>query len=320
MSDCLHKPIDRVILETGWVYTEKFTTYAGDSGYAFCMDDYCGTSFDNRDALNLRFTLLFAEKGSGIAKIDDKSVPFIAPCMFCLNEKEHIIIPEEQGNFFRAIFLHPNVINSSLDFENTRALPCDASITLAQDNELLRLFFQRENDYIGKFNLGPVSAKKIVSMYKDFHELTHEQNRDNWPCRSRSYLMWLMFLLENLLSVGEYSDEEIIGDVEEKLRPILIYIYNNYDKKITVSDITEKFYISRTTLSKMFRDSVGDSFLTYLNKLRVTMASASLRDTLLPINEIMFRVGFTDTVHFFRTFKKYTGLTPSEYREQYNWM
>lgn len=70
----------------------------------------------------------------------------------------------------------------------------------------------------------------------------------------------------------------------------------------------------------MFKDNLDETFLTYLNKLRITMASTILRDTLLPINEIMTRVGFTDTVHFFRTFKKYTGLTPTEYREKYNWM
>lgn len=50
------------------------------------------------------------------------------------------------------------------------------------------------------------------------------------------------------------------------------------------------------------------------------MASTMLRDTMLPINEIMTRVGFCDTVHFLRTFKKYTGDSPSEYRKKYNWM
>lgn len=300
--------------------TERFTTYEKSGKFSFKMDDYCGKAFDNSDVLHTRFSLVFAECGTGMAELDNNPVPYIAPCVFCVNENEHFVIRETEENKIRVIFIHPCVINSSLDFDNVRTLPDDVSVTLSQDKEMLRLFVTRESDYIGKFSLGPHSAKKFSSLYDSFGELTHEQACENWPCRSRSYLMWLLFLLENLYSVGDYSNEKMLAGVEEKLNPILLYIYNNYDKKIAVSDITEKFFINRTTLSKLFQDNLGETFLTYLNKLRITMASTILRDTMLPINEIMFRVGFSDTVHFFRTFKKYTGFTPSEYREKFNWM
>ncbi len=299
---------------------ERFTTYSNDCRFFLKMDDYCGSSFDNKEAMNLRISLLFVESGSGIAELNGKPVPFIAPCIFCVAENEHIVIKEDKDNKIRVIFLHPCVINSALDFESARVLPDNSPITLAQDKELLRLFFMREKDYIGKFNLGPLSGKKFSALYDSYHELIKEQKYGNWSCRSRSYLMWILFLLENLYSAGCYSNEKIMGEVEEKLHPILLYIYHNYDKKITVADITSKFYISRTTLSRMFQDSIGDTCLAYINKLRITMASTILRDTLLPINEVMNRVGFTDTVHFLRTFKKHTGFTPSEYREKFGWM
>lgn len=299
---------------------ELFTTDDKAGRFSFCMSDFKGKAFDNKDALNLRFSLVFVESGSGMAELGGRPVPYIAPCAFCVNELEHIVIPENEGNSIRAIYLHPCIINGSLDFINIRDFPDDAPMTLRQDRDLLRLFLLRENDYFGKFNLGPVSASQFDNLYATFHELICDQQYDNWPCRSRSYLMWLLFLLENLYSVGDYANDKILGKTNEKLEEILIYLYHNYNKKITVADVTERFYISRTTLSKMFAQSVGDTFLSYLNKLRIKMAATVLRDTTLSVNEVMYRVGFTDSVHFFRTFKKYTGYTPSDYKEKFLWM
>lgn len=299
---------------------ELFTTDDKKGRFSFRMDDYCGKSFDNKDAMNLRFSLIFVESGSGVAELNGAAVPYIAPCAFCINEKEHIVIPEAEENKIRVIYLHPCVINDALDFENVRDFPEDAPMTLRQDRDLIRLFLLRENDYFGKFNLGPSSAKKFSSLYEIFSELIHEQKVDNWPCLGRSHLLWLLFLIENLYSVGNYANEEMLGSVDEKFRSVLVYIYHNYDKKLTVTDITSKFFVSRTTLSKMFQDNIGDTFLSYLNKLRIKMAATILRDTTLSVNEIMFRVGFSDSVHFFRTFKKYTGFTPSEYKEKFAWI
>ncbi len=99
-----------------------------------------------------------------------------------------------------------------------------------------------------------------------------------------------------------------------------MYVYHNFDKKITVKDLTEEFHLNRTTFARLFQKNLGEPFLTYLNRLRVTLAATMLRDTGLPISEIMFRVGFTDQVHFLRTFKKFVNMSPSTYREKYSWM
>ncbi len=60
--------------------------------------------------------------------------------------------------------------------------------------------------------------------------------------------------------------------------------------------------------------------MTYLTQLRIRLAALMLRDTKLPISEVMWRVGFRDGTHFGRTFRKHTAQSPSEYREQYCWM
>ncbi len=298
----------------------SLTTYEKNHYFSIAMSDYKGTSFDNKDALGERFSIVLIEKGNGIATIDGKYISYIAPCVFCVNEKEHFIIPDSNENCIRAVFFHPCVINSFLDFDNISDSSPDAPVTINQDKSLVKCILQRDDRYVGKFNIGASTEKRAALILDGIHKMITDQSMANWPCRSRSYIMELLFLLDNLYVLDNSFEETYLECIDEEFYPILVYVYHNYEIKITVQDITDKFYVSRATLAKMFQKNVGESFLSYLNKLRINLASTLLRDTMLPINEIMQRVGFTDNVHFLRTFKKYTGLSPSAYRERNCWM
>ncbi|WP_425415271.1 helix-turn-helix domain-containing protein [Paenibacillus stellifer] len=60
--------------------------------------------------------------------------------------------------------------------------------------------------------------------------------------------------------------------------------------------------------------------ISYLNTIRMQMASSMLRNTLLPTTEIMSKVGIVDDAHFIRSFRKYASCTPAEFRNQHCWM
>ena len=66
-----------------------------------------------------------------------------------------------------------------------------------------------------------------------------------------------------------------------------------------------------------FIKATGMPVIAYLISLRLKMAATFLRETLLPVSEIIGRSGFKDRSHFVRIFKKYLGLTPYEYRKKY---
>lgn len=300
-------------------HMDPFTTYEKHNYFSVAFSDYEGKCFDNADAIDTRLTLLLIEEGSGIATINGNAVPYIAPCIFCLHEKEHCIIQESDRSKVKAIFFHPNVINTYLNFENIRNDEWEA-LTVSQDKYMFKFFVNREDNFKGKFNLGPLSVKKVNKLLDEIHTLIRKQPIEGWPCRSRAYLMQVLFFLDNLYEAGLFENETGIDVLQKEFYPILLYVYHNYDRKISVEDITNEFHISRTKFTKMFQDNLGESFLTYLNKLRITIATTMLHDTLLPVSEIMYRVGFTDQVHFLRTFKKITNMTPTAYREKYNWM
>lgn len=94
----------------------------------------------------------------------------------------------------------------------------------------------------------------------------------------------------------------------------LSYINENYCSEITLEDIAERIFMNATYFSDMFRKVVGRTFIDYLNDLRIQKAKLLLGISELRISEIADMVGFKEDSYFIRVFKKYTGMTPSEYR------
>lgn len=78
--------------------------------------------------------------------------------------------------------------------------------------------------------------------------------------------------------------------------------------------LEEEFAVNAKYISLLFKQEFGENFLDFLNKIRVEQAKILLNSPNEPINDIVQRIGFNSPVTFRRTFKKLTGMTPSEYR------
>lgn len=96
----------------------------------------------------------------------------------------------------------------------------------------------------------------------------------------------------------------------------LHYIQENYTKKLTLSDVAEKTYVSQWHLSKLLNRHTGQSFSEILNNVRVEQAKKLLENPSLRIGDVADAVGFMDMAHFSRVFKKQVGISANEYRNQ----
>lgn len=92
------------------------------------------------------------------------------------------------------------------------------------------------------------------------------------------------------------------------------YMEENYNRKITLSEVAEKTYISQWHLSKLLNRHMGLNFSEILNNIRVKEAKKLLMNSAMRIGDIAWEVGFTDIAHFSKVFKKLTGLSANEYR------
>ncbi|UZQ85543.1 response regulator transcription factor [Thermoclostridium stercorarium] len=99
------------------------------------------------------------------------------------------------------------------------------------------------------------------------------------------------------------------------LRNALEYIHQHYSEQLTLNDVAEHVYVSPSYLSRMFKKELGKNFVDYLNGLRIEKAKELLMDPKYKTYEVAEIVGIPDAHYFSRLFKKYEGLSPTEYRD-----
>ncbi|WP_045143668.1 response regulator transcription factor [Clostridium butyricum] len=149
-----------------------------------------------------------------------------------------------------------------------------------------------------------------------------------WRLREQSKLVKKM--KENAdesLNVKKYyltQDERLkeilssdLNDVNNNITVIKLakdYIINNYNKNISLKDVADEVYLSQNYLSELFKKEIGEGFYDFLSKYRIKKAKEVLLTTNLKVYEIAQMVGYNDSITFGRAFKKITGTTPNNFR------
>jgi len=280
---------------------------------------------DNDDQLNRglheRYHLLLVMEGTGVCEVDGTSFPIVSPAFYCLNERESIALHADSYMKSRSIYFHPNLINDRFKLELSQEDSSEFTVRDNQDLWYLDPFRKRQvTEYRYNPNIVPVDpsiAKHADYLLDETRRQLTEQPDGQWPCRSRSILMELLTLLRRPYSDALPMIQPIIGAAAEALRPVILYLHMNYKQKIKIEDLTKHFHTNKTTLNQQFKLSTGLSIMSYLNSIRMQMAGYMLRNTLLPSEEVMNRVGLRDNAHFIRTFRKHSGYSPAEFRNLY---
>ena len=96
------------------------------------------------------------------------------------------------------------------------------------------------------------------------------------------------------------------------------FIEKNFQDKITVDQLASMLALSRRNLERRFKKATSNSVVEYMQRVKVEAAKMSLESSRENVNEVMYKVGYTDSKAFRTTFKKITGLSPIEYRNKYN--
>lgn len=127
-------------------------------------------------------------------------------------------------------------------------------------------------------------------------------------------MLWLVEKFELLFSVrGEGAFERYSKDTLEIVRYIMKH-YGNPD--LDVDSIAKGVAMSMTRSEAKFKLETGLTLIEYLNHYRIQKATEMLENGDVKIYEISEKVGFTSSQYFSKVFKKYTFLTPIEYRKR----
>ncbi|WP_171629760.1 helix-turn-helix domain-containing protein [Paenibacillus plantarum] len=98
---------------------------------------------------------------------------------------------------------------------------------------------------------------------------------------------------------------------------ILEYLVQHLEQDITLDIMADKLNITSSYLSTYFKEKTGANFSDYLNGLRMQKAKELLNNLDLKIQDVSVKVGYQNVNSFIRMFKRYSGITPGEYRKRY---
>jgi AraC-like DNA-binding protein len=127
----------------------------------------------------------------------------------------------------------------------------------------------------------------------------------------------MKLVIEELFrKICDIVNENKKSNNEELKNAIITFINNNYtDNQISLNMVASNFGISPSYLSRFFKEQFGCNFLDYVNRKRIELAKEQLSDNrMTDINTISKAVGYDSSSTFRRLFKKYEGVSPSQYR------
>lgn len=100
------------------------------------------------------------------------------------------------------------------------------------------------------------------------------------------------------------------------LKRAIDYLDEHYNENINLNMVSSYVYVSSYYLSRMFKRELNINFIDYLNTVRINKAMEYMKNPGLKDYEICEKVGIQDSHYFSKLFKKYAGMTPTEYRQQ----
>ncbi|KGE17855.1 response regulator [Paenibacillus wynnii] len=127
--------------------------------------------------------------------------------------------------------------------------------------------------------------------------------------------------LEELATIMQKIIQNIV-EIDSQQKPLhrtvqaaLDWIIMNYNTSISLESVAKETYVSNTYLSSLFKQELGINFLDYLHQYRVEKAKELLKQN-YKIFAVAKLVGYQEERHFRTTFKKWTGLTPTQYQKK----
>ncbi len=158
----------------------------------------------------------------------------------------------------------------------------------------------------------PTSISKFVAVLQEIMRLNAETYADTEILTS-GLLANLLTMLLTLNNLGEEPDTAL----QTKLKAVLAYVDANFTQDLTLSDLSNRFFISKYYLTREFKRAYGETIFQHIIGLRINYAKRLLRFTDKSVDEIAERCGFNDQSYFSKQFKKAEGVTCLAFRRRW---
>lgn len=279
-----------------------------DVGRVALVECFPDVPLDNFKIKDQCFLLLLIHQGSAGFQAGNRSFEAVAPCAVCFDEAADPSVTHSQDLRCDAVFFHPKFLNVNMTFARIRS-PNYTQLALAHDLFLMKPFTDPEQ-YV--FPMADAAAAKLLACFQGMRHELEQQPDWYWSCRSRSYFMEMLLLLERAYDVTAQPCNPSVTNCH--LKKAVQYIEIHYHAPIKLADIASAAALNHTTLTQLFHRELECTPVDYLWRYRVGVAKKHLEFTNLPISDIALRCGFKTVQHFSRKFEAITAQSPTAFR------
>ena len=140
-----------------------------------------------------------------------------------------------------------------------------------------------------------------------------------YKTRGENWQMRIDILIRRiLLCLREFYAHPVAFSPTFRISPKLVsaqeYINANYTQPLTVEEVAQVCGMYPTYFRHVFKETFQISFKEYVTQLRVAQAQLALCDADISISRVIEELGYTNATQFYHIFRRYTGMTPAEYR------
>lgn len=196
--------------------------------------------------------------------------------------------------------VHLNLANSTLPAVSTL-------LNMAEQSKDLSIFFSRKH----------LESFPVANLFFQLTKVVTEKNF-GYDIMAHSYCCLLITELFRLWKEEGFqvlprqkkqSSNEIFSEIAE-------YLFQNYQKPLSIEEIAHHFHMSYSHFSMRFKEYYGQTCSHFIQMIRLQKAEDLLRFTDFDLSYISQETGFCDCSHFIRLFKIHYGITPKQFRRQ----
>lgn len=249
--------------------------------------------------------ILYCLSGNMEVLLNGKKYDFLSRSLLIIPSHEvHQItaLTNEHHEYFVLKF-HPDVMNTSMQIQSEYRciLPF-----LLPGNRHQRLFTEDE------LQDSPI-PQLAAHLFEEYRRMEYGYE----IALKADFYNLILWILRRWHAIEPGSEKNFTSRQYEQLQMVFDYVSENYASPISVSTMAKLCHISYSYFSKLFTRMTGQSFVDYLNLVRLSAAERLLITTEMNVTEISYATGFSDLSYFTRRFTAKNGISPRGYREIY---
>lgn len=231
--------------------------------------------------------------------------------------------PISRGDVFviKPFVQHTYENTHNLEIENILFIPENLNISKADIRDIPGYFalfdaepmLREQHNFKSRLTLNHDQLAAVMQIVIKIH---HELKNKNTGFRfmTIAYFMELIGYLSRCYSYSKHKYSRKLLQISS----MIDFIEANYHGYITLNEIAAKGNMSVRTVNRMFKEALEMSPIDYLLKVRINNAKTLLEKQNISISEAAFQSGFNDSNYFTKQFKKFTAMSPREYKKSHS--